>query len=82
MTDSAKSLFFRKNQIESDRRAKVRELMKEYDETVYDPARKALVEECTQRGHHPNGHYDFTVGGRCYQRCSSCGTTIWEPEDA
>jgi hypothetical protein len=75
------SLFFRKHSIEAARREKVRELMKEYDETIYDPARKAIREECAGIGHTPNGRLQFTVGGRAYQYCVSCGVTILEEED-
>jgi hypothetical protein len=74
------SLHARKWQIESARRQKARELMKEYDETVYRPALAALVVECSAVGHFPNERWNFTVGGEAYQRCGSCGKTLWEKE--
>lgn len=76
------SIFSRRNAIESARRAKVRELMKEYDETVYNPARKALVEDCSAIGHRGNGRWDFTIGGGAYQRCGNCGLTLYEEDDS
>lgn len=76
----ADSFFHRKLVIESARIKMARELMKEYDETVYNPARKALREECAKVGHTPDERWDFTVLGRGYQHCSGCGITLWEEE--
>lgn len=77
----SESLFSRKHRIENERRDKVREAMKEYDESVYQPARKALVDECAAIGHKPNGRFHHTVGGIAYQNCGSCGFTLYEAED-
>lgn len=74
------SIHSRKWEIESARRQKVRELLKGYDETVYRPALDALVKECSAVGHHPTGNWNFNVGGEAYQRCGSCGLTLWEKE--
>lgn len=76
----ADSFFSRKWSIESARMKMARELMKEYDETVYEPARKALREECEKAGHTPDGRWDFNVVGRAYQHCGGCGAALWEEE--
>ena len=74
------SIFARTHANETARRNKVRELIAEYDTTIYEPTRKALVAECAATGHTPNGRWHFTVGGVAYQHCGSCHTTLYEEE--
>ncbi len=79
----SESIFSRKHQIEAARRDRVREAMKDYDETIYKPARQALVNECAAIGHKPNGRWHHTIGGVAYyQHCGSCGCTLYAAEDA
>lgn len=69
------SIATRKWNIENARRDKMKELMAEYDKTVYYPMKKSLVRECFLNGHvrgkfHTNGlgwswFYCGACGGRC-----------------
>jgi len=71
------SIFARKHYIEDARKDKQRELMAEYDEEVYLPAKKALVEECGKQGHvaSPNSfHQMANYESRWF--CNRCGTTM------
>jgi hypothetical protein len=68
--------------IEKARREKQSEAMKEYDDTVYRPAKNALQDECAAKGHTPNGRWRTMVSGRGYQHCGSCGVTLYEEEIA
>ena len=76
----ADSIATRRRLIDSARREKRREAMKEYDETIYSPAMTSLRAECAKQGHTPNGRWGFTVGGRAYQHCGACWTTLYDEE--
>lgn len=41
----------RRHRIDKERREEQKELMEEYDRTVYYPAKKQLIQECAQIGH-------------------------------
>ena len=77
----ADSIFARKVRIEREHREKQTELMREYEETVYRPALKALREECAAAGHHPNGRWHLMVSGRAYQHCGNCSTVLYEDDE-
>lgn len=38
-------------EIENARREKLKQVMQEYDETIYYPARQNLIQECEKQGH-------------------------------
>ena len=78
----ANSIATRRHLIEIARRDELRAAMKEYDETIYTPAITALRAECAKQGHTPNGRWDFTVGGRAYQHCGSCWTTLYDEDSS
>jgi hypothetical protein len=63
-----------KGLIEKSRRNKMKELMGEYDKTVYWPARKTLIERCAKVGHHWNFHDTNPVGYPIFV-CNQCGST-------
>ncbi len=63
-----------RNRIERERRAKMTELMDEYDRTVYWPQRKVLVERCLNNGHHWTFRDTNPIGYPIFQ-CTVCGTT-------
>ena len=61
--------------IEKDRRTVMARLMKEYDETVYYPARKALRLRCQEEtGHNWSFRGTNPVGYPIFD-CTICGTT-------
>lgn len=62
--------------IEKERRDKMRELMEEYDKTVYYPACKAIREKCaTVDGGHNFRFIDLNPLGYPIFTCSKCGKT-------
>jgi hypothetical protein len=71
-----KSIWERRGEVERDRRKKMTEVMRDYDEQVYRPAMKALREEyaTSDEGH----SWRFTdVGplGDPWFHCNKCGTS-------
>lgn len=72
----------RKNALDRERQKKMKDLMAEYDTTVFYPARKALVQECFKLGHHPTHHHSNGLGWSWFY-CGYCGgrTKITGPED-
>lgn len=61
--------------IEHDRREKMQELMKEYDETVYRPAIRELQERCGEKGHVRGTFHDNGIGAYWWY-CSNCGARM------
>lgn len=75
-----KSIWERRGEIDRDRRKKMEEVMREYDEQVYRPARKALVDECAAEGH--NWRFsDLGPLGDPWFRCTKCATAECRRED-
>lgn len=70
----ADSIWSRKQDIESARREKMKEMMDEYDKTVYYPALKALREECvaTHGSHSKTTYHDNGFGWEWWY-CGRCG---------
>jgi len=72
-------IWHRRGLIERERSKKMRELMDEYDRTVYWPAKKQLIEECEKEGHsggkfHENGfEWSWFYCGRCGGRYNITG---------
>lgn len=66
------TIWNRRSNIERARSKKMQELMKEYDETVYYPAKKALVRECFLEGH-GNGKFHDNGLGWTWMYCGKCG---------
>ena len=62
----------RRWEIDKARNKKMKELMAEYDETVYYPAKRALVEECGKVGHHGGKYHDNGFGWSWFY-CAGCG---------
>jgi hypothetical protein len=60
--------------LDRDRTTKMRELMIEYDATVYYPAKNALVEECaaSEEGHFGGAYHDNGFGWS-WMYCQKCG---------
>lgn len=60
--------------LDKERREKMTELMKEYDQTVYYPARKLMIEACEQEGHTQGKFHDNGLGWTWWW-CGKCGTS-------
>lgn len=69
------SISTRRWEIDKARREKMQELMAEYDENIYRPERKKLVEECASSKGHNWFCVDINPLGLPIFRCSSCGTS-------
>ena len=61
--------------IQSARRDKLHEAMKDYDETVYGPAMKSLRERCAAIGHQRGRFHNNGLGYSWYW-CSQCGAQM------
>jgi hypothetical protein len=62
----------RRNEIDKARREKEKELMDEYDHTVYYPAKKQLIEDCAKIGHYGDNFHNNGFGWSWFY-CSGCG---------
>jgi hypothetical protein len=62
----------RRQEIDKARREKEKELMDEYDSSVYYPAKKQLIEDCKNIGHYGNNFHDNGFGW-CWFYCAGCG---------
>ena len=69
-------IFTRHHKIMMARVKKQRELMDDYDETVYRPALKSLQQECANIGHTPRPDVQDNGIGFYWKTCSQCGATI------
>ena len=65
----------RRHLIEKERRAKMQELMEEYDRTVYYPAKAQLIQDCAKEGHVRGKFHDNGLGWNWYW-CGKCGTSF------
>ena len=64
----------RRWQIDKARMAKQKELMDEYDRTVYYPAKAELIKECEEEGHTQGKFHDNGLGWTWWW-CGKCGTS-------
>ena len=63
-------------QIEKDRMKKQQELLLQYDQEVYYPAKKALYERCLkENGSHSQGTWHENGLGWGWWYCSRCGVS-------
>lgn len=62
----------RRWELDEARNKKMKDLISEYDETVYYPAKRALIAECGQIGHHSGKYHDNGLGWSWYY-CAGCG---------
>jgi hypothetical protein len=62
----------RRSDIDRARSRKMRELMEEYDNTVYYPAKRQLVKECAAEGHGGGKYHDNGFGWSWFY-CGKCG---------
>ena len=65
----------RHRQLEKERRDKMKELMEEYDQNIYWPARRKLIEDCEKEGHVQGKFHDNGVGWSWFW-CGKCGTAF------
>jgi len=69
----------RRGEIDRARSKKMQELMEEYDNTVYYPAKRQLMRECFQEGHSGGKYHDNGFGwswfycGKCHGRYNITG---------
>lgn len=63
------------HRIYKERREKMQELMSEYDQTVFYPAKKALRERCEKETGHNMQFVDTNPVGYPVFTCSTCGYT-------
>lgn len=71
------TIFSRYTKIQSDRRNKLDEAMKEYDRTIYHPSLESLRKECDKQGH-VKGKFDHNGWGFSWYYCENCGAKIDE----
>ena len=62
----------RRTEIDRARNKKMKELMEEYDKTVYYPAKNALIQECAKIGHRGGKYHDNGFGWSWFY-CGGCG---------
>ena len=70
MTNS--DIWSRRVEIDRARSLKLEELMAEYDNTIYYPAKKQLMRDCFQEGHRGGKYHDNGFGWSWYY-CGKCG---------
>jgi hypothetical protein len=68
----ATAIWREKGRINKERRDKNKELIEEYDRTVYRPAREALIARCEKNGH-VKGEFHDNGFGHCWYYCNQCG---------
>ena len=66
----------RRYEQDKERRDKMKEAMEEYDQKIYWPARKQLIEDCEQEGHSQGKFHDNGLGWTWWW-CGKCGTS-WD----
>ena len=62
----------RRGDIDRARSQKMQELMAEYDNDVYHPAKQQLIRECFQEGHSGGKYHDNGFGWSWFY-CGKCG---------
>ena len=62
----------RRYEIDRARALKMEELLAEYDNTVYYPAKKQLLRDCFLEGHRGGKHHDNGFGWSWFY-CGKCG---------
>lgn len=62
----------RRGEIDRARALRMEELMAEYDNTVYYPAKKQLIRDCFLEGHSGGKYHDNGFGWSWYY-CGKCG---------
>lgn len=62
----------RRGEIDRARALKMEELMAEYDNTVYYPAKKQLLRDCFLEGHRGGKYHDNGFGWSWFY-CGKCG---------
>jgi len=67
------NIWIRRGEIDKTRREKMREVMDEYDDTVYYPALKQLREDCEKDGGHKGGTFHNNGLGWSWYYCGRCG---------
>lgn len=73
MTRTAREISHDVRKLETERRAEIARAMAEYDTTVYQPKRKALIVECGGLGH--DWAFDgLGPTGMSWFRCCRCKT--------
>ena len=65
-------IWTRRQEIDKAKRDKERELLDEYNRTVYYPARQKLIEDCGKEGHYGNNFHSNGFGWSWFY-CSGCG---------
>jgi len=70
-----KEISRRRREIEADRRVKVLEAMRAYDEGVFFPALKQLRKDCAAHGH-GSVNYDDNGFGTYWTTCIRCGGRV------
>lgn len=73
-TKMSLSIGERRRQIDKARMVKQKELMDEYDQTVYYPAKAELIKECEEEGHTHGKFHDNGLGWTWWW-CGKCGTS-------
>ncbi|WP_338924643.1 hypothetical protein V0M98_34050 (plasmid) [Pseudomonas silesiensis] len=65
----------KRKEVEKARRDKMSELMRDYDETVFYPALKAVKAECADVGHGSKHNHDNGLGWN-FITCLDCGAML------
>ena len=72
-----RGIAWRRHRLTAVRSDKARELMRDYDRTVYDPAMAALRAECAAAGH-GELTYERNGLGWGWTQCCACGGRVEE----
>ena len=64
----------RRYEQDKERRDKMKEAMEEYDQNIYWPARKQLIEDCEKEGHVQGKFHDNGLGWTWWW-CGKCDTS-------
>jgi hypothetical protein len=62
----------RKRELDRLRQQKMKELMDEFDKTVYYPKMNQIIEECAKEGHSGGKYHDNGFGWSWFY-CGKCG---------
>lgn len=75
MSEESYAIWKEHLKIDADRHRKMKEMMEEYDKTVFFPSRKAMQEKCEKTvGHTPGEWQIHQFSSSLY--CSLCGKTL------